>query len=68
MIGSANAEPIATIFEEGSRVDRTMRLAGQYLSNVTTSNFGAVLSQIDFKKYICKNGTPLRTIHHKGFF
>ena len=35
---------------------------------ISFSNFGAVLSQIDFKKYIGKNGTPLRTIHHKGFF
>lgn len=35
---------------------------------VSFSNYGAVLSQIEFKKHVGKNGLPLRTIHHKGFY
>ena len=38
------------------------------LCNISFSNYGAVLSSIDFKKHLGKNKIPLRTIHHKGFY
>jgi len=38
------------------------------LYKISFSSYGAVLSSIDFKKHIGKNGIALRTIHHKSFY
>lgn len=36
--------------------------------NLSYSNYGATLSNLDFKNHLGKNGTPLRTIHPNGFY
>jgi YidC/Oxa1 family membrane protein insertase len=38
------------------------------LCTVSFSNHGGIVSSVDFKKHLGKNGTPLRTIHRKSFY
>ncbi len=38
------------------------------LCKVSFSNFGGVISTVDFEKHLGKNGLPLRTIQQKSFY
>ncbi|MBD3231569.1 membrane protein insertase YidC [Candidatus Dependentiae bacterium] len=38
------------------------------LYEISFSNYGGVISTVDFKKHLGKKDVPLRTIHHKNFY